>query len=90
MNTVKSGIWQHYKGNKYLVLGTGKHSETEEAVVIYVPMCEHPEGGPGMWVRPLEGPKGFLTPEVVNEKKVPRFTYIGDVNPPQAHGTTAV
>lgn len=24
------GIYKHYKGNKYLVLGLGKHSETLE------------------------------------------------------------
>jgi len=30
MNNFQTGTYQHYKGNKYLVLGVAKHSETLE------------------------------------------------------------
>lgn len=63
-----SGIYQHYKGNTYLVLGTAKHSETLEELVVYVTLYENEEGP--LWVRPL---KMFLEDVVVNGKNVPRF-----------------
>lgn len=44
------GIYLHYKGNKYEVIGTAKHSETEEELVVYFSVS-NPEQ---LWVRPLE------------------------------------
>ena len=32
---IKSGKYRHYKGNEYLVIGTAKHSETLEPMVVY-------------------------------------------------------
>ncbi|MFT5719691.1 MAG: hypothetical protein ACJAWS_001017 [Oleiphilaceae bacterium] len=46
---MQTGIYQHYKGPKYEVLGQAQHSETEEAVVIYRALY----GDFGLWVRPL-------------------------------------
>lgn len=70
-----AGVYQHYKGKKYLVIGTARHSETGERMVVYVPLYEH--DGDGMAVRPLlmfieavPDPKGSGT-------EVPRFRYIG-------------
>lgn len=42
------GVYRHYKGGYYLVLGTCTHSETKEIMVRYRPM-----GGTGEWVRPM-------------------------------------
>lgn len=44
------GIYRHYKGALYEVLGTSLHSETEEHLVVYRALY----GEYGLWVRPLE------------------------------------
>lgn len=43
------GIYRHYKGASYEVLGTAQHSETEEHLVVYRALY----GEYGLWVRPL-------------------------------------
>ena len=47
---VIGGIYQHYKGPRYRVLGLCKHSETEEALVYYE--CLYPNENGQYWVRP--------------------------------------
>jgi len=47
---IKAGIYRHYKGALYKVIGSGRHSETEEWLVYYQALY----GGYGYWVRPLE------------------------------------
>jgi cyclomaltodextrinase / maltogenic alpha-amylase / neopullulanase len=64
------GIYQHYKGKRYEVLGVAKHSETEEDLVVYKKLYD--DGG--LWVRPL---KMFLEDVEVDGQKVPRFKFIG-------------
>lgn len=50
MSEVNPGRYRHYKGNKYTVIGTARHSETLEEMVVY-----HQEYGEhGLWVRPKE------------------------------------
>ncbi|WP_447529770.1 DUF1653 domain-containing protein [Vreelandella sp. TE19] len=44
------GIYRHYKGALYEVLGTARHSESEEELVVYRALY----GEYGLWVRPLE------------------------------------
>lgn len=62
-------IYKHYKGNKYKVLGIGKHSETLEKVVIYQALY----GEGDIWVRPF----CMWNEEVeVNGEKVKRFTEV--------------
>jgi len=34
---IKTGRYRHYKGNYYDVIGVARHSETEEALVVYRP-----------------------------------------------------
>lgn len=68
MRKLETGVYQHYKGGKYLVLGVAKHSETKEDVVVYVTLYENDMAS--MWVRPLE----MFTENVVHEgETVPRF-----------------
>ncbi len=43
------GIYQHYKGQHYQVLGMARHSETEEWLVVYQALY----GEQGYWTRPL-------------------------------------
>lgn len=68
---IKLGIYEHSKsGNKYEVLGIGKHSETLEEFVVYKALY----GEGGIWIRPLEM---FLEEVEINGQKLPRFKYIG-------------
>jgi len=46
---LETGIYQHYKGERYDVLGVARHSETEEWLVVYRALY----GDHGLWVRPL-------------------------------------
>lgn len=71
MSSLTTGVYQHYKGGKYLVLGVAKHSETKEDLVVYVTLYDNAMAS--MWVRPL----AMFTEEVlVDGKKVPRFRKI--------------
>lgn len=47
---MKTGLYQHFKGNLYRVLYIAKHSETNELLVVYQPQY----GDRDIWVRPLE------------------------------------
>lgn len=49
MNEIKIGVWRHFKGNRYRVLGVASHSETLEPMVVYRALY----GEGGLWVRPL-------------------------------------
>ena len=47
---IQPGQYRHFKGNTYEVIGIARHSETEEALVVYRPLY----GDGGLWVRPAE------------------------------------
>ena len=49
MKKIRLGMYRHYKGNVYEVIGFAKHSETLEDMVIYKALY----GEGGIWVRPL-------------------------------------
>ena len=70
-NMLKLGKYRHYKGNEYEVIGTAKHSETLEEMVVYKALY----GNHDLWVRPL---KTFTEEVEVEGKKIPRFEYIGE------------
>ena len=48
MSTIKPGRYRHFKGSEYEVIGTARHSETLEEMVVYRALY----GEGGLWVRP--------------------------------------
>jgi cyclomaltodextrinase len=66
------GKYKHYKGKMYEVIGTSRHSETLEELVVYKALYQ-PEGE-NLWVRPL---KMFVEEVRVDGKKMPRFEFLG-------------
>lgn len=65
----KKGIYEHYKGNRYELLGIANHSETLEKMVIYKALYGENE----LWVRPISMWNEIIE---VNGKTVPRFRLI--------------
>ncbi|UUD66084.1 DUF1653 domain-containing protein [Pseudomonas seleniipraecipitans] len=67
--SLQPGLYRHYKGPEYRVLGVAKHSETEEEVVVYQALY----GEFGLWVRPLEM---FQSEVEVDGERVARFAFV--------------
>jgi len=63
---VEPGRYRHYKGNFYQVIGTARHSETDELLVVYRPLY----GAGGLWVRPQAM---FEETVSIGGRAVPRF-----------------
>ncbi len=66
---LKPGVYRHFKGNEYELLGTARHSETLEEMVVYRALY----GDHGLWVRPAA-----MWSEIIekNGYKGPRFQLI--------------
>lgn len=71
INPIPLGLYRHYKGNKYEVIGFARHSETLEDMVIYKALY----GEYGRWVRPLSM---WENPIQVDGKTVKRFEFVSD------------
>ena len=69
-SSIPLGIYRHYKGNKYEVIGFAKHSETLEDMVIYKALY----GENGIWVRPLSMWENLIE---IDGKTVKRFEFVG-------------
>ena len=67
--SIKPGRYVHFKGGEYEVIGTARHSETLEEMVVYRALY----GEGGLWVRPAA-----MWDETVERggKTVKRFTYV--------------
>ncbi len=73
---VRPGLYEHYKGKHYYVIGVSRHTETSEELVVYFSLYNPKESdGNVLWVRPK---KMFLENIVLEGKSVPRFKYIGN------------
>ena len=73
---VEPGIYQHYKGGKYLVTGHALFESTQEPMVIYEALYDNPVSK--VWVRPE---KEFTQNIEVDGQTVRRYKFIGE------HGT---
>ena len=69
MEDIKLGIYKHYKGKEYRVLGIATHSETLEKMVVYQALY----GTYGIWVRPINMWNEIVE---VNGQQVKRFEFI--------------
>ena len=67
--TINKGIYQHFKGNRYQVVDTARHSETGETFVVYRALY----GDHVLWLRPLEM---FVQTIERDGKSVPRFKLV--------------
>jgi hypothetical protein len=66
----RRGVYRHYKGRDYRVLGIARHSETLEPLVVYEALY----GERGLWVRPA----AMFTGTVEHQGgRVPRFRFVG-------------
>jgi hypothetical protein len=63
------GLYQHFKGAFYHVLGVSRHSETLETFVVYRALY----GDYELWIRPIEN---FQAEIEIDGKKMPRFKFI--------------
>lgn len=68
---MKTGLYRHYKGNTYNVIGVAKHSEDETELVVYRPTY----GERALWVRPLDM---FNEDVEVDGERIPRFEFIDE------------
>jgi hypothetical protein len=70
---VKSGIYQHFKGGRYRVIGVALHEETLEELVVYESLDPNPVSK--LWARPLSV---FQESVTIDGKQVPRFQFIAE------------
>jgi cupin 2 domain-containing protein len=70
MSEINIGRYRHFKGNDYTVIGTARHSETQEELVVY----RQEYGEHGLWVRPKQM---FSETVRVDGQDMPRFRPLG-------------
>jgi hypothetical protein len=76
MGEIKLGKYRHFKGGLYEVIGTAKHSETLEDMVVYRALYDSKEfGNSALWARPL---KSFIEKVAKDGNEIPRFEYLGE------------
>ena len=64
------GLYRHYNGGEYEVLGVARHSETHQPLVVYRPLYN----ATGWWVRPHAM---FFEVVEVDGKRRARFEKLG-------------
>ena len=73
--TPQPGVYEHYKGRRYELLGCARHTETEEEFVVYRALY----GTYDLWVRPKAM---FMETIIVDGREVPRFRLLSAVKIP--------
>ena len=68
---VRPGLYRHWKGRTYRVLGLGMHTQSEEPLVLYY-QSDEPDK---LWARP---PGVFLEDVMVDGQPVPRFKLLSE------------
>ncbi len=68
---IRLGIYRHYKGNLYQLLGISRHSETLEKFVVYQALY----GDYGIWIRPFDM---FFEKIEKEGKEIYRFEFISE------------
>ena len=48
--SIRPGLYRHFKGGEYEVIGIARHSEDESPMVVYRPLYNDS----GLWVRPAD------------------------------------
>jgi cupin 2 domain-containing protein len=81
--TIQPGRYRHYKGNEYTVIGTARHSETLEEMVLY----RQEYGDHGLWIRPKQM---FSETVKVEGRDVPRFQPLGSSSETVGQGVTNI
>ena len=71
--SLEKGIYKHYKGNLYEVLGVAQHSETLEHLVVYKTLY----GDFSTWVRPLDM---FQESMEKGGEQVARFEFVESID----------
>jgi hypothetical protein len=78
----KPGVYRHYKGNRYELIGFARHSETREAMAIYRALYGERE----LWVRPASMWSELVE---VDGKQVKRFALVGEAEKSRAERAEA-
>lgn len=65
----RKGLYRHYKGGQYEVIGMVRHSETREWMTLYRALY----GAHGLWVRPTTM---FNEEVLIDGTRQPRFTWL--------------
>ncbi len=68
---IEAGIYRHYKGGTYRVIGAAKHSETLEDLVIYEALYDNKMSK--LWARPLSE---FFDEVEWKGKRIKRFAFL--------------
>jgi hypothetical protein len=68
--TTQPGLYRHYKGGEYEVVGTVRHSEDLQPMTLYRALY----GEGGLWVRPAAM---FNETVVIDGVSQARFTFLG-------------
>lgn len=71
LTETRKGQYRHYKGHRYQVIATVRHSETLEPMTLYRALY----GEQGLWVRPAAM---FAEEVVIDGLRQARFTWISD------------